>query len=299
MEPFKIGFFGHDPWSHTVFNKIVEDKSLSIQFVTPRFKEEDLELKALAVNHEIDYIKHPNVNSVEYLDLIKKYNCDLMINMAFDQIYRNDIIHLAPHKLVNCHISKLPFYRGRNALNWVLINDEKEFGLTVHFVDEGIDTGDIILQRLYPITDEDDFQSVLDVAFDQCSIITYDAIKMIQHGKIKQVTPQKMIHPTGFYCGKIEDGDEWIHWGKTSREIFNFVRGMAKPWTMAQSKINDKIIKINKVALVKEVPSYKCILGQVVGIEGKKFYVKTGDTIVKVVEYEYEGKVRIGDRLLI
>ena len=73
--------------------------------------------------------------------------------MSFNQIFRKDIINLTPIGIINCHAGKLPFYRGRNILNWVLINDEKEFGITVHFVDEGIDTGDIILQKTFPITD--------------------------------------------------------------------------------------------------------------------------------------------------
>ena len=63
---------------------------------------------------------------------------------------------------------KLPFYKGRNILNWVLINDEKEFGITVHYVDEGIDTGDIILQETFPIIDSDDYSTLLDKAYEEC-----------------------------------------------------------------------------------------------------------------------------------
>jgi methionyl-tRNA formyltransferase len=65
--------------------------------------------------------------------------------MSFNQIFKSEIINLPRLKTINCHAGKLPFYRSRNILNWVLINDEKEFGITVHYVDEGIDTGDIIL----------------------------------------------------------------------------------------------------------------------------------------------------------
>lgn len=66
--------------------------------------------------------------------------------------------------MINCHAGKSPLYRGRNILNRALINDEKEFGITVHYVDEGIDTGDIILQRVYEITDEENYATLLDRA---------------------------------------------------------------------------------------------------------------------------------------
>ncbi|MDR1522244.1 MAG: hypothetical protein LBS28_05280 [Streptococcaceae bacterium] len=85
------------------------------------------------------------MNSKEVINLLKKYNADLFISMSFNQIFKSEIINLPRLKTINCHAGKLPFYRSRNILNWVLINDEKEFGITVHYVDEGIDTGDIIL----------------------------------------------------------------------------------------------------------------------------------------------------------
>ena len=75
--------------------------------------------------------------------------------MSFDQIFKNEIINAINNNIINCHAGKLPFYRGRNILNWVLINDEKKFGITVHYIDEKIDCGDIILQRLFKITDQD------------------------------------------------------------------------------------------------------------------------------------------------
>ena len=77
--------------------------------------------------------------------------------MSFNQIFKREMIDLPKYGTINCHAGKLPFYRGRNILNWALINDEKEFGITVHYMDEGIDTGDIIVQRTYPIGEEDDY----------------------------------------------------------------------------------------------------------------------------------------------
>jgi methionyl-tRNA formyltransferase len=98
--------------------------------------------------------------------------------MSFNQIFREEIMNMPPLKTINCHAGQLPFYRGRNILNWALINDEKCFGITVHYVDSGIDTGDIILQRTYPINDADNYKSLLEVAYTECANILYDAIKI-------------------------------------------------------------------------------------------------------------------------
>jgi methionyl-tRNA formyltransferase len=94
--------------------------------------------------YNIDYLKYENINSKNFIERIKTYFCDLFVSMSFNQIFKDEIINLTPLRIINCHAGKLPFYRGRNILNWVLINDEKEFGITVHYVDEGIDTGDFI-----------------------------------------------------------------------------------------------------------------------------------------------------------
>ena len=101
--------------------------------------------------------------------------------MSFNQIFKNNLINLPPLKIINCHAGKLPFYRGRNVLNWVLINDENEFGITVHFIDEGIDTGDIILQKTFKIDDTDDYQTLLSRAYKECGSILYDSILQRHH----------------------------------------------------------------------------------------------------------------------
>jgi methionyl-tRNA formyltransferase len=176
--------------------------------------------------------------------------------MSFNQIFKTEIINLPKYNTINCHAGKLPFYRGRNILNWVLINDEKEFGITVHFVDEGIDTGDIILQRDYQITDNDNYSTLLERSYIECSNILYDAIILFKNGNI-EVKKQIDINHIGFYCSQRKVGDEILNWNQSSREIFNFVRAICKPAPMARSIINGKEMIINKIQLIKNAPEYK------------------------------------------
>ena len=292
----KIGYFADGPWSHKAFYKIIEDKRFEIKFICVRYDSSDTVLKEICEKYDIPCLKHKNVNSERFLSEIKRFDCDILVSMSFNQIFKSEIINLTPKKMINCHAGKLPFYRGRNILNWVLINDEKDFGVTVHYVDEGIDTGDIILQNTYPITDDDDYCTILDKAYVSCSETLYESLVLISEGEVHRKN-QAEIHPVGMYCGRRTFGDEILDWNQTSREIFNFVRAISKPGPMAHSYTSKGIaVKINKVREVPEAPAYKGICGQVIGKSEGNVLVKTKDTVVEIIEYESECNLLIGER---
>ena len=292
----KIGYFGDGPWAHQALSNLLSDNTLQVGFICARHEKPDPVLKSMAAENNLDFITHEKINSQDFMDCMRGYQCDLFVSMSFNQIFQNALLNLPPLKTINCHAGKLPFYRGRNILNWALINDEKDFGITVHFVDEGIDTGDIIMQRNYSITDQDDYASLLERARSEYAAILYDAIKVLQEGKVQPIT-QKSIHPVGFYCSARRDGDERIEWNKKSRDVFNFVRAICRPGPEARTYLNEVELKINKVVYLPEAPKYKDIPGAVVGVESDSFYVKTADSCIKVTEWSGYVKPRIGSRL--
>lgn len=291
----KVGYFADGPWSHKAFEKLIKDSDIEIKFICVRFDTKDETLHNYCRKYNIPYLKHQNINSEEFIDKVAQYNCDIFVSMSFNQIFKQKIMNLPKYTTINCHAGKLPFYRGRNILNWALINDEKEFGITVHYVDDGIDTGDIILQRTYPITDKDNYATLLEKAYVECANILYDAINMFKSGSVKG-KKQSEIHPVGFYCTQRQAGDERLNWNQTSREIFNFVRAICKPGPMARAVINGKEMKINRVELIDNAPVYKCITGAILQKTNENFFVKTKDSFIKVVEYEYDGRLKTGDR---
>ena len=295
LKKFKIGYFADGPWSHEAFDKLCTDNSIEIAFICARNDAPDLELKSKAKLNNIDFIFHPKVNSEEFLNLMIKYKCDLHVSMSFNQIFKTELINLPLFKTINCHAGKLPFYRGRNILNWALINDEKEFGITTHYIDEGIDTGDIILQTCYPITDEDDYASLLSRAYKECAINLFDAIKLVQKGNVRRKS-QKNMNKSGFYCIARKEGDENLDWKQDSREIFNFVRAICHPGPQARTFLNNKEIKINRVEYMLDAKKFKGIEGSVIGNEGNAFFVKTMDSYIKVTEWTGHSLPIIGSR---
>jgi methionyl-tRNA formyltransferase len=292
-----VGYFADGPWSHTAFKKLAQDSTISIVFICARNDNPDKDLEQFASDYGIDFFSHPKINSDEFIKKLETYQADLFVSMSFNQIFGEKLINLPLRRSINCHAGKLPFYRGRNILNWALINDEKEFGITAHYIDEGIDTGDIIFQKCYLIGEQDDYSTLLKVAHTGCAEVLFESIKRIQNDDYKP-TKQTDIHPVGFYCSKRGLGDENIDWNQTSRDLFNFIRAICLPGPRATNTLDQKTIKINKSKLIKDAPVYKGVPGAVVGIDGDCFIVKTLDSTLKIVEWEYEGKVRIGDRLL-
>lgn len=297
----KIGYFADGKWGQNAFLRLLQTDDVKVMFVCVRCDTPDEHLMELAQKAGIDVLVHENTNSDDFLEAIKKYQVNLFVSMSFNQIFKDRLIHYPRHKTINCHAGKLPFYRGRNILNWALINDEKEFGITVHYMDEGIDTGDIIKQRTFPITDEDTYATLLEVAYRECPALLLEAVQDIKSGQVRRIE-QRSIHPAGMYCGRRTAGDEIIDWNQTSRRLFNFIRAVCKPGPMATSYVNREdskfTVKINKSRIIQDSPIYIGIPGQILYRTTDGLAVKTADSVLEILQYECEVNLRIGDRLV-
>jgi methionyl-tRNA formyltransferase len=290
-----IGYFADGPWSHQAFDKLINDSDIFIKFICVRFDSQDETLKKYCKKYGIDYLRDRNVNSKFFINKLSEYNCDLFVSMSFNQIFKKEIINLTKYKIINCHAGKLPFYRGRNILNWALINGEDEFGITVHYVDEGIDTGDIILQDIHPITLQDNYSTLLTRSYSGCANILYKTVALFKNGKVKG-RKQKNVHPVGFSCTQRKVGDEIINWDDTSINVFNFIRAICRPGPIARAFINGIEVKINKSEIISDSINYKCITGAILNTDKTGFLVKTRDSFIKITEYTSNATIRVGDR---
>lgn len=296
----RIGYFADGVWGQNGLQRLTELPGVEIAFVCLRFQAPDQDLQCMAESRGIDVLIHPDVNADDFFEQIKSYHIDLLVSMSFNQIFKSRILNHPRYQAINCHAGKLPFYRGRNILNWVLINDEREFGITVHYIDTGIDTGDIIEQRIFPITDDDTYQTLLNTAHSECPVILASAVQKIMDGTTVRHR-QSEIHPVGMYCGQRTVGDEQLDWNQTSRRVFNFVRAICAPGPGARSLVRRGDLsfetKIERVRMIPDAPVYTGIPGQVLYKTENGFVVKTVDSFVEVTEYQAEQSIRVGDRL--
>lgn len=279
----KIGYFADGPWSHTALETLLQSEICELVFIVPRFDTQDPVLKQYADRLSVPFLPHPNVNDEIFITQLQSHGADLFVSMSFNQILRQAIIDAAPLGFINCHAGALPFYRGRNPLNWALINDEKYFGVTAHYVDEGIDTGDIITQQKVDISEQDDYSSLLEKAFVKCSEVLVEAVAQIAANNVKRIQ-QSEIHPYGFYCGMRRGGDEVIDWQLPARRIHNLIRAITLPGPAARTSLNGREIAIIKSRFLQGAPSYICTTGEVVGKDQSGVYVKTGDSVLHILE---------------
>jgi len=294
----RIGYFADGPWSHLALKKIAEDDRFNVCFIVPRFDAPDPVLADWARRLGVDFLPLRDVNAPERLAVLERHEADLFVSMSFNQILKKPLLALPRHGSINCHAGALPFYRGRNILNWALINDAKEFGVTVHFIDEGIDTGDIIHQRTAPICDSDTYATLLDRAVVLCADVLHEALVGLATGVIHR-RPQATIHPVGFYCGRRIHGDEWIDWNWSSRRIFNFVRAITTPGPCARSMVDGHEVLVRRTALIPNALNYIGTPGEIIGVKDEGIVVKTGDSTILLLDVDGDSEIRfrIGQRL--
>jgi len=290
-----LGFFGDDLWALNSLKLIKKEKSFIIKFICLRKNQPDKRIIKFAKRNNIKYFIFKNVNAKEALLKIESFKIDFIISMSYDQIFKKNIIKKFKSRIVNCHAANLPFYRGRSPLNWALINDEKYFGITVHYINNKIDQGDIILQKKYRINNNDDFFSIMSKAYEECPKLLFRALKLI---KVKNVNPikQSSICKKGSYFRKRGPGDEIINWDRKSREIFSFIRGLSKPAVMAKTYCKKDIVYINKSDPKFINVRNNFLPGTILEKTDQFFIVKTSNSAIKIKEWK--GKVKKGLRFI-
>ncbi|MDO4674412.1 methionyl-tRNA formyltransferase [Campylobacter sp.] len=285
MSGLRIGYFADGKWARWALLKFQNDENLKVVFVVLRVKKDE-KLQKLAQKFAIPCFVLEDINAPQSLKCIADFKPDLLVSMSFDQIFKASLLKAYAKRIINCHAGKLPFYRGRNILNWALINDEKEFGITVHFIDSGVDTGDIILQKCFPISDADDYTSLLKRAFKECALLLYEAVLLFLN------PPVKATAQSGFTCPRRKEGDERIDWGKSTREIFNFIRALNAPDLGASAFIEGSLVKIYQSEILSQ--NFKGKAGEIVKVDADGFVVCTKDGALRV--RKFKGVVFLGAR---
>lgn len=244
---FKVVFFGDNTWAHNTLKKLVKDKSIEILIVFSRIKKDQV-LEKISKQNFIPFRITRNINSIKNINNLANLKPDLLVSMSYDQIFKKKILKLFKNKIINCHAGLLPSYRGRNVLNWVLINGEKNFGITVHKVSKLIDQGHIFDQKIFKIKYSDDYFTILKKSYVECSKILYKTIKKIQNKKARSI-PQKISKIKPSYFRKRRAGDENLNLNQKSIKIYNFVRALVPPGPSAKIFTKNNEIRVNKVRI--------------------------------------------------
>ena len=294
----KLIFFGDSAWGSKTLKACV-DAGHEVLGVVGRTAASTPCLADVSHALGLDYQVFKKVNGDECKAWIGSKRATLGVSVSYDQIFKESTCSLFPAGAINAHCGKLPYYRGRNILNWALINGEAEFGMTVHYIDKAIDTGNIIHQVVLPIGLDDDYQTLLTRSIEEMPALVTKAISDLE---ADVATPRTQGFWEGTFFSKRRSGDESIDWTRSSLEIFNFVRGITRPAPGARANIDGNDLVIWKVGFEPTSPSYEAIAGEVVAWTAERQpVVKTGDSVIFLLDYEWVSggpKLRIGHRFM-
>lgn len=241
-----------------------------------------------SMNKNIPVIRATGKNE-KTLEFVKKLKPDLLWITDYRYIIPQILIDLAPLGAVNIHPSLLPKYRGRAAINWAIINGEKEVGLSVHFVDNDVDTGDIIKQIRIPISDNEYIGDVLNKCYPFYYDITTNVIGLFKKGSVSGI-PQIDRLPV-FLKRTSEDGK--IDWDQSIDKIYNLIRAVSHPYPGAFTYFKGEKIFIWKAFTIITENYNHLINGFIIEKSENTFKIKCTDGIIEVTDYSFENGINI------
>ena len=294
MKKQKIIFFGTPEFAVPSLQALIDRKENVLCVVTqpdrPVGRGQKLKfspIKELALEHDIKILQPEKIKDPKFIDQFQKLSADLAVVAAYGQIFPKRLLERPKNGFINVHSSYLPFYRGAAPINQAIINGEKETGVTIMLLDEGMDTGDIILQGK-TVIGPDENASML---HDRLAVFGADflgkAIDMLGFGGWNPV-PQDNQKATYAHLLKKEDGQ--INWNLPAETIFNQIRGMT-PWPGCFTFLNKKILKIHQAKILDT--KKQAAPSQIISVSGDGIEVSTGKGTLLLKEIQLEGKKRM------
>lgn len=245
-------------------------------------------VKEVAMKYELPVYQPKKVREPEFVEILRSLKPDVMVVAAFGQIISKEILEMPKYGCINVHASLLPAYRGAAPIQWAVINGEKESGVTIMQMDEGIDTGDMIEKVVVPIAEDETGGSLFEKLSQAGAKLCVKVLKDLEEGKaVREKQPEESTTP---YAKMIDKKMGFINWENSAKEIEQLIRGL-NPWPSAYTKLQGKTLKIWRAAVLFE--DSKDAPGQVVQVTKDSIVVQTGQGLLKILELQLEGKKRM------
>lgn len=219
---------------------------------------------------------------------------DLLWIADYRYLLPPQVLAAAPLGAINLHPSLLPRYRGRAPINWAILNGERELGLTAHFVDDGVDSGDIVGERSFTLSFDEDVGDALRKLYPLYTSLTHDVLRAMRTGRLER-RPQPDGRWPIWPRRRPEDG--LIDWSADAESVVNLVRAVARPYPGAFTWNGDSRVTIWKAR--SGLPRGPGSIGSIWRVERGRLFVNCGEGSLEVVDFEVEGGrvPRVGDRL--
>ncbi|MFU8819776.1 MAG: methionyl-tRNA formyltransferase [Desulfurivibrio sp.] len=252
-------------------------------------------VKELALDHKIPVLQPTRIRTPEFLAEIAALKPDLLVVVAYGRILPGPLLNLPPLGTINVHGSLLPAYRGAAPIQWAILNDDEETGVTIMQMDEGMDTGDILLQRSLPIDPADTADSLAAKMAPLGGTALVEALELLRAGNLpprKQDDGQATMAP--LLCKTMAP----IDWNRSAREISCLIRGL-DPWPLARTTHGDTTLRLFKPEFATEPAGAAPGTITLMQPDRNRLGIATGEGCLLVGELQREGgkRLAVGDFL--
>ena len=290
----KIVFMGTPAFSAPILRMLVDEGYDVISVITqpdrPVGRKKVLTptpVKEEAVRLGLPVYQPEKLKNPEELQVVLDLAPDLIITAAFGQILPSAVLEAPKLGAINVHASLLPAYRGGAPIHQAIIDGQTETGVTIMYMVDRLDAGDIISQTVVPIGSKDD----TGIMFDKLSAAGKDLLKatlpsIIDGTNERQAQDEEKVT----YARNISRDQERIDWTKSARAIYNQVRGL-HPWPVAFTTYNEQNMKIWQTEIIDSAKSGKP--GEVLELSGDAILVQTGEGVLAIKELQPAGKKRM------
>jgi len=246
-------------------------------------------VKEVALSHNIEVYQPMRVKSKEFIETLSKIEADIFVVIAYGQILPKEILDMPKYGAINVHASLLPKYRGAAPIQWAIVDGEAESGVTIMQMDEGLDTGPMLLKKSTPIESNETGESLHDKLADIGASALMEVLEIISQEKLYPVTQDNALSS---YASMLHRDTGNIDWSKSALEIERLIRGLYS-WPSAFSYLdgfgNIKIISAEVAQNKNGAVSQE--FGTIVKVDRKKgLYVATGSGHLLIKRIQVSGK---------
>jgi methionyl-tRNA formyltransferase len=239
-------------------------------------------VKLAAEQSEVPVFQPKRVREPASIEAVRAMRPEVIVVAAYGQILPKELLTLPRYGCVNIHASLLPAYRGAAPINWAIINGEARTGITIMQMDEGLDTGAVLVQESIPIDPRDTAGTLTEKLSELGSWLIVDSLSRIEGGVLPAV-PQDPARATMAPLLKKEDG--LIDWTMAAEKLHNRVRGLS-PWPGAYSFLDGRLIKVLETEVAEGAGDPGALYEQ----GGDDLVVGTGTGMLRIVALQPEGK---------
>ena len=247
-----------------------------------------VDLAPYAAGHDIALTRVRNINDDDAIAAMRAASPDYIFVIGWSQICRDEFMDIAPGKVIGYHPAPLPRMRGRAVLPWTILNDEKITGATLFWMDQGVDTGDILAQRFFHVAPRETARTLYDKHMAALDAMVRDCLAELGSNAPRR-DPQDEECAT--YAARRRPADGRIDWTRPAEEIDRLVRSVSHPYPGAYAPVEGGRMIVWKARAISNTRHHG-VVGQIVAMDEDAIEIVAGDGLLRIEDWEIDGDRR-------